>query len=422
LQVLIKILLLFIFLSKVSFAFVPGFPQQLSFLLFQNGMHPFVNLFVNVTIGGLVLFIFLLSKKHENFQNKTYKFYLFLFSVFLLSITLSQSLFIESDNSALMQILSALSAIATVYLYGRAIPCEYKVENFFAFTKKSTIFLCLVSLMSLILFPGVAFKGGRFIGIFKHIPYMVTVATVACTFLIYELVYLNQSRLRKLVYSLIFLVCFIMLILTGTRSALFAVILSYFLSVLFFPSVKPTTQFLKVSLGLGVVLASLLFGPMIIDYTIGIVRGENSIGLRAAQDGVSSRIDEVERGFEIFKKNPWLGQGLLSKFADINENNAGGYNANKDPHNIMVSAGVIGGAGFIAVIVLGLLGLFIIAFKRVRSSAPEVKILAIYILTQLPILMIYHVHLSLGGMADRLYWLIIGFLMINYSKKQQQQN
>lgn len=414
--------MLFVFLSKVSFAFIPGFPQQLSFLLFQSGLHPFVNIFVNVTLGGLFLFIFLLSKKHENFQNKIYKFYLFLFSVFLLAITLLQALFIDSENSAVMQVLSALSAIATIYLYGRAIPCEYKVENFFSFIKNITILFCLASLVSLIVFPGVAFKGGRFIGVFKHIPYMVTVATVACTFLIYELIYLNQSRLRKFIYSFIFLICFTMLVLTGTRSALFAVILSYSLSVLFFPSAKATTQFLKVSLSVGVVLSSLLFGPMIIDYTIGIVRGENSIGLRAAQDGVTSRLDEVERGFEIFKKNPWLGQGLLSKFADINESNAGGYNANKDPHNIMVSAGVIGGVGFIVIIAVGILGLFIIGFKRVRSSIPEVKILGIYVLTQLPILMIYHVHLSLGGMADRLYWLIIGFLMINYSKKQQQHN
>jgi len=419
LKFFIYILLILIFLSKVSLAIIPGFPQQMSFLLFQSGLHPFVNILVNMIIGTLVVVAFLLSKKHINFQNKLYKFYLFLFSVFILGITILQTLFIESDSSTLVQILSACSVVLMVYIYGRAIPCELKVEDFFKIVKYITLTLSLLSVIYLIFFPGISFKGGRFIGVFKHIPYMVTVATIACTFLIYDLVYLNQSKIRKIIYSLFFSVIFILLILTGTRSALFAVIMSYFLSFIFFPSLKPTTQFLKVSFGICLVLGSLFFGSIIADYTIGLIRGENSIGLRAAQDGFASRIDEVERGFETFKKSPILGQGLLTKFSDINENNAGGYNANKDPHNIIVSAGVIGGFGFVIVILTGLMGVLVMSFKKMRSTIPEVKILAIYILTHLPILMIYHVHLSLGGMADRLYWLVIGYLMVNYDKKQK---
>ena len=43
----------------------------------------------------------------------------------------------------------------------------------------------------------------------------------------------------------------------------------------------------------------------------------------------------------------------------------------------------------------------------------HLKILAIYFLSQIPILLIYHVHLSLGGMADRLYWIVFGYIMLN---------
>ncbi|MNL70978.1 hypothetical protein D3C87_1960580 [compost metagenome] len=41
--------------------------------------------------------------------------------------------------------------------------------------------------------------------------------------------------------------------------------------------------------------------------------------------------------------------------------------------------------------------------------------IAIYLLAHIPILVIYHVHLSLGGMADRMYWLVFGFVAANMS-------
>lgn len=422
-KILIVFLLGLIFLSKISLAFIPGFPYQASFLIFQYGMHPFVNLFFNLLLGIILFFIFLNSKNHIHHQQKIYKFYLFLFGAYLVTITIIQALLLDSESSQLMQLLSSFSACLTIYLYGRIIPAELDVKIFFNTIKRISIFLCWISLIALVVSPGSSFKGGRFIGVLKHIPYMVTLSTIACTTLIYDLIYLNESRLRKILALVCFFVAFFLLILTGTRSALFAVLLSYFLAVLFFPAKKPTTQFLKVSLATTILLSSLLFGVQIIDYTIGVVRGENSIGLRAAQDGVSSRMEEVERGLEIFNKNPILGQGLLSKFGDINESDVGHYNANKDPHNILVSAGVIGGIGFVVIIAVGLLGLLLMCKTTIRSPSPEIKILTLYIVTQIPILVIYHVHLSLGGMADRLYWIIIGYVMtISHNKLANSVN
>lgn len=409
-------LIVLIFLSKVSFGFIPGFPYQESFFIFQNGLHPFVNIFLNIIIGSMLVIKFFWKSKHHYLQNRFFKFYLFIFCLFLLAITVVQVLLADSISPWWLQISAALSACFTVVLFARVIPSELSIIKFITLTQKISIGLCYLSLILLIVMPSLSFKGGRFIGVFKHIPYMVTTATLASIFLIYELFAKTNSRPRLIYLLLSLAVSIAALILTGTRSALFAVILSYFLAFLFFPAKKAANQFIKVSVAFALVIATVLFGQNISNYAVELVRGESAVGLRAAQDGVTSRFDEFARGYEIFSKSPVIGHGLLSKFGEINETDVGHYNANKDPHNILVSAGVIGGFGFIVLVFVGFICLMAVSFKKLRSATPEFKILAIYVLTHIPILFIYHVHLSLGGMADRFYWIVIGYIMINMRK------
>lgn len=410
-------LIALIFLSKVSFGFIPGFPYQESFFIFQKGLHPFVNIFFNIIIGSVLVIKFFWKSNHHYLQNRFFKFYLFVFCLFLLAITAVQVVLGESISPWWLQISAALSACFTVVLFARVIPSELSIIKFITLTQKISIVLCYLSLILLIVMPSLSFKGGRFIGVFKHIPYMVTTATLASIFLIYELFAKSNSRPRLIYLLLSLAVAMTALILTGTRSALFAVILSYFLAFLFFPAKKAANQFIKVSVAFALVIATVLFGQNISNYALELVRGESAVGLRAAQDGVASRFDEFDRGYEIFAKSPIIGQGLLSKFGEINETDVGQYNANKDPHNILVSAGVIGGLGFIVLVFIGFIGLIAVSFKKLRSAPPEFKILAIYVLTHIPILFIYHVHLSLGGMADRFYWIVIGYMMINMRKQ-----
>jgi len=409
-------LIALIFLSKVSFGFIPGFPYQESFFIFQKGLHPFVNIFFNIIIGSVLVIKFFWKSNHHHLQNRFFKFYLFVFCLFLLAITAVQALLGESISPWWLQISAALSACFTVVLFARVIPSELSIIKFITLTQKISIVLCYLSLILLLVMPSLSFKGGRFIGVFKHIPYMVTTATLAAIFLIYELFTKTNSRPRLIYLLLSLAVAMTALILTGTRSALFAVILSYFLAFLFFPAKKAANQFIKVSVAFALVIATVLFGQNISNYALELVRGESAVGLRAAQDGVASRFDEFDRGYEIFAKSPIIGQGLLSKFGEINETDVGQYNANKDPHNILVSAGVIGGFGFIVLVFVGFIGLIAVSFTKLRSATPEFKILAIYVLTHIPILFIYHVHLSLGGMADRFYWIVIGYMMINMRK------
>lgn len=414
-------LIVLIFLSKISFGFIPGFPYQESFFIFQKGLHPFINIFLNALIGSVLILQFIKNKKHLYLQNQAFKFFIFLTSLYLLMTTTVQILTLPSPNSGWLQFFAALSAIFTIYLFGRIIPSSLSAKQFVRITYQMSLSLCYVSLLLLVFASDLSFKGGRFIGVFKHIPYMVTTATLACILMIYPLIVESPTKIKRLFLIFSLFVAFSLLILTGTRSALFAVMLSYFLAFLFFPATKPTTQFIKVSLGFTMILAGLFFGDAVTDYALKIVRGESAVGLRAAQDGVASRFDEFQRGYEAFSQNPMIGQGLLSKFGEINENDVGQYNAFKDPHNILVSAGLIGGWGFVLIVLCGFAGLIIYSFKKLKEASPEFKIMAIYILTHAPILFIYHMHLSLGGMADRFYWIFIGYMMIHISKPRAQQ-
>jgi hypothetical protein len=102
----------------------------------------------------------------------------------------------------------------------------------------------------------------------------------------------------------------------------------------------------------------------------------------------------------------------LSKFSNGQDVEISNYSANKDPHNIFISAGVVGGWGFVFLTFIALASLSIASLKSLLSKNKAIQVLAIYMLTHIPILFIYHVHLSLGGIADRIYWIVIGYMTL----------
>lgn len=408
----IEILLLLIFVSKISFSYLPFFPKQASWIVFQYGMHPYVNMFFTFIIGSILLLKWLFTSDISYRQSRFYRFYIFISCMYLVFITFMQSYFVNTDESFFMQMGSAFMAIFTVYLFGRTVPMTLSSQKFVEIVKKICIALCWLSFFLLFVFPGNCFKGGRFVGIFKHIPHMVSCATLACFGIYHSLFSQNLNRIKKIFFFTSLIITFYVLILTGTRSALAAVLVGLFLCLIFFKSSSASLRLLKFSLAISGALILLFFGDDIGDYTIGVVRGSQSIGDRAAQDGVKTRWEEVQRGLETFQKNEWLGQGLLSKFSNGSDAEVTGYNANKDPHNLIVSAGVIGGWGFILLSCFGFAALTVSTIRSLKSKSDSMKILAIYMLTQLPILFIYHVHLSIGGIADRIYWIVFGYLAI----------
>ncbi|HWU43697.1 MAG TPA: hypothetical protein VN132_09675, partial [Bdellovibrio sp.] len=50
------------------------------------------------------------------------------------------------------------------------------------------------------------------------------------------------------------------------------------------------------------------------------------------------------------------------------------------------------------------------SLKSLMSFDIAKRQVGIYLLSHIPILVIYHIHLSIGGMADRVYWMVFGVL------------
>ena len=47
--------------------------------------------------------------------------------------------------------------------------------------------------------------------------------------------------------------------------------------------------------------------------------------------------------------------------------------------------------------------------KGLKENDPR-QTMALFLLAHLPVFIIYHANFSLGGMGDRLYWLVFGYL------------
>ena len=305
-------LIALIFISKISLHFIPGIPYVMSNIIFQYGIHPYINIILCLLIGGFLILKRLLRLEFINqVQLKTYSFYIFILSLYLFTITNLQILFLSTTESWWMQLTACMMSLFTIYLYGKILPTKISAESFIKMTQQYCITLCWLSLGLLFLSPSTSFMGGRFIGIFKHIPHMVSVSTIGFIFSLYFLFCIDQNRIQKIYLYLSLLCSCVLLILTGTRSALAAVAMAMLLSFILFRSKSVAGQFFKVSIMIFLILFSLVFGNDISNYAVQLARGEKSVGLRAAQDGLTSRWDEVLRGYESFQEQPWLGSGIL---------------------------------------------------------------------------------------------------------------
>jgi hypothetical protein len=413
---LIKALIAMIFLSKISLgAFLP-LPNSFGFLIFQKGMHPYLNVLLCFLLG-LPLGLLFLKVRDRKSLSGFYK----LFVLGLMAILSVQTLLqVSHTNESLVMSLGALgSSLFMVLIYGWIIPSLWTAEEFVRFVQKWTGLLVIISIALWPLFGGVFFKGGRFVGVFKHIPYMVTCSTVAFIFSLGTLI-LARSQTEKIWSTLVLLTGFLGIVLTGTRSSVAAAVFGLLLITVLHKARTNTGRLVKFSGVMFLLLYALFFGMQTIDFARQVATGQASLGNREAQDGVSSRWEEIERGYEIFQQAPWTGHGLLSKFAAGGDVDVSNYNSMKDPHNIFVSAGVIGGWPLLVMSGISLILMIIGCLKSLQSRDLAKRQLAIYLLSHIPILAIYHIHLSLGGMADRMYWLVFGFVAASAAVSAQE--
>ncbi|MBS1971386.1 MAG: O-antigen ligase family protein [Bdellovibrionales bacterium] len=411
-------LLFLVFVSKLSLTWM-GIPSQVSVIIFQHGLHPYMNVILSFLLGLPLVFYTL---HHHDRLNKLGKVYRTLVIVLLLTLfleTLLQFIFMDNHKG-----LYGWAALASTYwiivLFGVFLPAMLDPKKAVRFLSFWSVIFVILSLGLLAVRPDLTFKGGRFIGIFKHIPYMVTCATVGTVFPLACLQQTKRPWVRAL-WIVGILLSVVALILTGTRSALAAVMMAWVLWLLRVPTKHAGFRFFKFSAALIMTVTLVLFGAQMAEYASDIATGKKGLVDREAQDGVASRMEEVERGWEYFETSPWIGQGLLSKFSGKDDLNVESYNSFKDPHNIFASAGVVGGWPFIVWTGIFLLLLVVMAVKVLMSENSVLHIFGIYAMVQIPILIIYHWHLSLGGMADRFYWLVFGYLALHIHQTKRPQ-
>ncbi|MEK2646696.1 O-antigen ligase family protein [Bdellovibrio sp. BCCA] len=411
---LIKALVALLFISKISLGSLLPVPQSFSYFIFQQGLHPFVNVFL-CGLFGVPLVLLWLRVRDRNHLSGFYKLFLFFLILTLTVQTLLQAHYVNQEESAILQIGALAVAVFMIAVYGVIIPSLWDAEDFLKYVQRWSGVLVLISLALWVVAGGSVYKGGRFVGVFKHIPHMVTCATVAYVFSLGT--FLQEEKLQHKIWSaLILCASFFAIILTGTRSSAAAALMAFVVTMILHKTATNQGRIFKFAFLAFVITFTLFFGMQTYEFAHGIATGQSSLGGREAQDGVASRWEEVERGSQIFLEEPWLGHGLLSKFAAGNDVDVSNYNAMKDPHNIFVSAGVIGGWPLLVLSAVALILMSVGAVKALTSFDISKRQIAIYLLAHIPILVIYHVHLSIGGMADRLYWMVFGFVAASVSR------
>lgn len=404
-----------IFLSKLSLAFTRLIPYHIPPFIYQGGMHPYINILGTIL---LAFFLFIYApKKETDFNSKCYIAALLGIVALLFIQTIFQMYFVHEEASKSFQLTGAVMAFFTIMVFGALLPLHYPLERFIKVILIWCLSIVLISLFLLPVFNASMFRGGRFIGITKHIPHMVSISTLAAIFLIGKWPVLFKHRLPLVMaYIASTLLCILCVALTATKAALGSVVLASFLALFYVGRKTKTEQwgrfFILSSLTFSIVLLTPVLGETLFE----IASGERALLGRPAQNGFETRWEEVVRGGELFRKSPHFGLGILYKFMTSSlDGSIDTYNSFKDPHNIFLSAGVIAGWPFMIIITMGYVALIFktfYLFLHRQLYHPSVMIASLFLATHLPVFLIYHVHLSLGGIADRLYWCLTGYILL----------
>lgn len=406
------------FISKVSLKWTGVMPRSLPPLIFQYGLHPFVNFAINFSAGFILLYIYF-RKKDRPKVSKTYKFLIFSMLAILSIQTLFQIAVVNITYSVIMQLGGLIMAIAVTCIYGVFIPALLPIDRMVYFTKRFAVTIVFISLILLPVLWPFMFRGGRFIGLFKHIPHMVSASTFAFIFFLPSVFNYRSFTWKKnnILNILALILIFFAVILTATKAALITCLISVLGAILIYGSKKKSVRMFKFFFIGSIMTFLFTVGPSVANFAYDVATGQKGFGMRPAQDGIESRIEEIHRGWGLFQKSPYFGQGILYKFMNAEGVDVKGYNSFKDPHNLFVSAGVIAGWPFLVFSVIAYLAMVAGTLKGLANHNLNHQMMALFLLSHLPVFLIYHVHISLGGMGDRMYWMIFGYLALQFHPK-----
>jgi O-antigen ligase len=405
-------LIILIFVCKLSFKWMMVVPYSVPPVIFQYGLHPFINFGLQFVIALILIFYWL---KHKTYPlSHIYKIFIYTMMAVLSIQTMFQIVLVNVTQSVIVQLGGLGMAIMLMLVYGVIIPSVFPLEKFTDWMNKCATTLVILSFLFLPVFYPFMFRGGRFVGFFKHIPHMVTASTAAFIFFFPKLFSdkkwtLKNNTILKIIGLFIIALS---VLLTSTKAAFATILITGFVGILIFGSKKRSIRLFKFTFLSCFLVSVLLVGAPTGQFMYEVTTGKTGFGLRPAQDGVATRMDEVFRGWTMFEQSPWFGHGLLYKFFQGSKEGieVESYNSFKDPHNMFVSAGVIAGYPLLILSIIAYLLMIAAVLKGLKQTDVHRQTVAIFLLAHLPVFVIYHANFSLGGMGDRVYWMIFGYL------------
>lgn len=416
-------LIILIFVCKLSFKWTQIVPYSFPPFIFQYGLHPYINFGLQFLIS-LILIYYWVKNKDLVKLSLVYKIFISCLIAILCLQTFFQITLVNVTSSPLVQLGGLGMAILLILIYGVILPSIFPLEKLIYWVNRVSVFIVITSFLFLPLLYPYMFRGGRFVGFFKHIPHMVTASTTAFIFFIPKIFKDKAWTLKNntLLKILGLFVISLSVLLTSTKAAFGTILIAGFVSILIFGSKKKSIRLFKFTFLSCFLISIILVGVPTSKFMYEVTTGKTGFGLRPAQDGVQTRMEEVFRGWSLFEKSPYFGSGLLYKY--LNGSKEGidveGYNSFKDPHNLFVSAGVIGGYPLLVMSILGYLLMMVGVYKGLKEDNTDRQILGLFLLSHLPVFIIYHAHFSLGGVGDRIYWLIFGYLGQDWSKQSEK--
>lgn len=416
-------LIVLIFACKVSLKSLQIVPYSIPPIIFQYGLHPYVNFILQVLIAS-ILFAYWVKNRRNIPMNSYYKIFIFSLIAILAVQTLFQITFVNVTYSPLVQLGGLGMAIGLILIYGLILPAVFPLEKLILWIRRTSTFLVVASVLTLpALFPFM-FRGGRFVGFFKHIPHMVTASTIAFIFY-FPRVFEDKPWTLKdntILKVLTLLIITLAVLLTSTKAAFGTIFITAIVGILIFGSKKRSVRLFKFTFLSTFLIAILLVGAPVGQFMYEITTGKTGFGMRPAQDGIKTRMEEVTRGMSMFEKSPYFGLGLLYKYLNGSEDGieVESYNSFKDPHNLFVSSGVIGGYPLFVMSFVAFLMMIIASVKGLSENNPQRQIMGLCLLAHLPVFIVYHASFSLGGMGDRIYWLLFGYLGQNWAREYEE--
>lgn len=376
-----------VFLSKMQ---ISGFSMSTS-----------VNLEVNILLGTPLLLSLLRGPITEKFNGV----YLFFIS-WILVLFCVQNI---AREQMVLQVGGIAATTALFLIYGVAIPAVIPVKRFLQALRMIMTFVLISS--AILFFVGApVFDGGRFSGIFRDNILFSQAALIGVT------LFGAHLATSKSIWNWLGFAGFIFgIVLSGSRSAL----LIGPSCVMAFLLVRRMADLRFSHIRLALLCLGILIAPIWVSLISKIATGQLAIGSRTqVTNAVDDRMQHWGYGIDRVAKAPWTGEGVLSKYSGDSGINLSEFDESKDPHNLFLYAGQVGGLPLFIICLSGITILLIAVLRSFRFDPVFYQITAIILLLYVPMSLAGGSLISLGSMFDRIFWICAGYISVRGRRTQ----